>query len=142
MTPATIRKILSPNDVGETGGHQAGILIPKDPRLISFFPQLRGSELNPRAHIVFEDPSAQRWEFAFIYYNNRRFGGTRNEYRLTRMTSFIRQTGLSSGDEIILRRDGQGNYSIEHRFAADTSAKIASEAGILRLGGGWRIINL
>ena len=94
MTPRTIRKTLSANDAGETGGHQAGILIPRDRRILTFFPQLNTSELNPRTHITFEDAAGTPWEFAFIYYNNRRFGGTRNEYRLTRMTRYIRQATL------------------------------------------------
>ena len=34
----SISKILSANDIGATGGHQAGILIPKDPRILGFFP--------------------------------------------------------------------------------------------------------
>ena len=140
MTPRTIRKTLSANDAGETGGHQAGILIPRDRRILSFFPQLDGSVLNPRTHIVFEDAAGTLWEFAFIYYNNRRFRGTRDEYRLTRMTRYIRQAALASGDEIVLHRDERGSYSIRHEFAS-TSAS-ATQAPALALSGGWRIIDL
>ena len=142
MNPLTIRKTLSPNDAGETGTHQAGILIPKDRRILTFFPRLRSDKLNPRAHIVFEDPAGQLWEFAFIYYNNIRFGGTRNEYRLTRMTNYIRQAGMSSGDEIVLHRDTEGRYSIEHNYAGNVDLSSEDEASVLRLGGGWRIIDL
>ncbi|MCY4652694.1 MAG: hypothetical protein OXC95_05960 [Dehalococcoidia bacterium] len=141
MNPPTIRKVLSANDSGETGAHQAGILIPRDRRILSFFPALPESELNPRAHILFEDCAGHRWKFAFIYYNNRRFRGTRDEYRLTRMTRYIREAGLSSGDEIILHRDGQGDYSIEHRYAVNLSDALDAEPGFLRLSGGWRVIN-
>ena len=140
MTPRTIRKILSANDAGETGGHQAGILIPRDQRILSFFPQLNASVLNPRTHIAFEDATGSLWEFAFIYYNNRRFGGTRNEYRLTRMTRYIRQASLASGDEIILRRDEHGQYVIGHRFA--NSAASSGPGSTLTLSGGWRIIDI
>lgn len=35
-----IRKTLSANDVGATGAHQAGILIPKNPKILAFFPSL------------------------------------------------------------------------------------------------------
>ncbi len=140
MTPRSIRKTLSANDAGETGGHQAGILIPKDPRILSFFPRLHARERNPRAHILFEDAAGQRWEFAFIYYNNRQFGGTRNEYRLTRMTRYIKEAGLASGDEIILQRDEHGHYSIEHEIAGPASP--ASGNSVLTLGGGWRIIDI
>ena len=140
MTPRTIRKTLSANDAGETGGHQAGILIPRDQRILSYFPRLNASELNPRTHIAFEDATGTLWEFAFIYYNNRRFGGTRNEYRLTRMTRYIRQAGLASGDEIILQHDEHGRYSIRHQLAG--SAMTPRKGSVLSLSGGWHIIDI
>ena len=140
MTPQTIRKTLSPNDAGETGGHQAGILIPKDSRILSFFPALDVEEPNPRCHLLFEDPAGDLWELAFIYYNNRRFGGTRNEYRLTRLTRYIRQAMLASGDEIVLHRNECGLYFIDHRFA-NSSASTLREP-VLRLGGGWTVIDI
>ena len=142
MTMSTIRKTLSRNDTGETGAHQAGILIPKDQRILSFFPGLRADERNPRAHILFEDPAGQCWEFAFIYYNNHLFGGTRNEYRLTRMTRYIRAVGLSAGDDIVLRQDEQQQYLVSHEFADAGFGLDVSESGVLRLSGGWQIINI
>ena len=33
MAEQTIAKVLSANDTGETGGHQAGILVPREERL-------------------------------------------------------------------------------------------------------------
>src|SRR5690349_3215959 len=102
--PLAIIKELSANDTGDTGGHQAGILVPKEPRILSFFPQLDGTTKNPRHHLIFHDDDGGRWEFAFIYYNNRYFDGTRNEYRLTRMTPYLRGNGLKPGDHVILRR--------------------------------------
>ena len=140
MTPKIIRKTLSPNDAGETGGHQAGILIPRDQRILSFFPHLDATELNPRTHLVFEDAAGEFWEFAFIYYNNRLFGGTRNEYRLTRMTRYIRQAGLVSGDEVVLHRNAGGRYSIEHQFSDSTP--LPEKGSVLELGGGWHIIDI
>lgn len=140
MTPRSIRKTLSANDAGETGGHQAGILIPKDGRILPFFPRLAIRAHNPRAHILLEDAAGEHWEFAFIYYNNRQFGGTRNEFRLTRMTRYIRQAGLASGDDIIFHRDEHGRYRIEHEFK--TSAISTRGKSVLTLGGGWRIIDI
>ena len=40
----SISKILSANDTGETGGHQAGILVPKQEEILSFFPPLERRE--------------------------------------------------------------------------------------------------
>jgi len=138
--PTAIIKELSANDIGETGGHQAGILVPKEPRILAFFPRLDGKEMNPRHHLVFHDENGHQWEFAFIYYNNRFFGGTRNEYRLTRMTPYIRQSGLKSGDRIILRRDPEsGRRFISYRRASRLEW---TASGALKLGHAWKEIKL
>ena len=41
-----ITKTLSANDTGETGANQAGILIPKQPEILSYFPDLDGTIKN------------------------------------------------------------------------------------------------
>lgn len=133
-----IAKVLSANDTGETGGHQAGILVPKEEGVLSFFPTLDASVPNPRCHLRFLDPGGTYWEFAFIYYNNRLFGGTRNEYRLTHMTKFIRQAGLVQGDELVLAREGS-NYRIDYRRR---KAAPVSSTGVLKLGTGWRVVRI
>lgn len=135
----SISKVLSANDTGETGGHQAGILVPRERQLLSFFPKLNEKEYNPRAHLKFIDGSGVEWEFAFIYYNNRFFGGTRNEYRLTRMTRFIRESGLTTGDEVILSRTETGEFNIE--FKRDSEAQ-QDDRGVLKLGSGWRVVDM
>jgi hypothetical protein len=143
MSERTISKVLSANDTGETGGHQAGLLIPKEQRILSFFPKLDATRQNPRVHLQFEDEVGRFWEFAFIYYNNRFFGGTRNEYRLTRMTKYIRQAGLVSGDEVLMRCSVDGAYAISYRRANEPVA-VHPETGrtVLRLGSGWKIIEI
>ena len=126
MNPRTIIKVLSANDAGQTGGHQAGLLISKSDDILSFFPKLNQETLNPRTALNFTDASGKTWNFVFIYYNNRFFGGTRNEYRLTHMTRYIREAGLVAGDEILLRRDVTGKYWISHRklgIHGDSSGK-------------------
>jgi Restriction endonuclease EcoRII, N-terminal len=130
-----IAKVLSANDTGETGGHQAGILVPKEPHLLSFFPELDPQQYNPRVHLHFLDDGGVFWEFAFIYYNNALFNGTRNEYRLTRMTKYIRQAGLIAGDELLLSREGD-RYLVSHR----KERKVEHSGAVLRLGSAWRIV--
>lgn len=137
MTQHRIAKTLSANDTGETGGHQAGILVPKEESILSFFPGLDASQYNPRCHIMFLDDGGTFWEFAFIYYNNALFDGTRNEYRLTRMTKYIRQAGLAMGDEVILTRDGD-RYRISHRQKRQATLT----KGVLKLGTGWRVVQI
>lgn len=133
-----IAKELSANDTGDTGGHQAGILIPKNPEILSFFPALDRKTKNPRHHIVFHGEDGTRWEFAFIYYNNKFFGGTRNEYRLTHMTNYIRSHNLKPGDKIILRHEDGGK-----RYVACRRAKpVMSGSGKIKLGSSWRIIKI
>jgi Restriction endonuclease EcoRII, N-terminal len=138
--PTSISKVLSANDTGDTGAHQAGILIQKESGVISFFPRLDPEEYNPRVHLFFTDSAGERWEFAFIYYNNRMLGrGTRNEYRLTRMTTYFRRHSLKPGDEIILRRSESDDFSVEHRRKNQAEWK---PGGVLRLSAGWKIIEI
>ena len=139
MPESKIAKILSANDTGETGGHQAGILVPREERLLSFFPRLDARQYNPRCHLNFLDDGGTFWEFAFIYYNNSMFEGTRNEYRLTRMTKYIRQANLAAGDEVILTRDEDDRYRISHKRKQQTES---TKTGVLRLGTGWRVVEI
>ena len=45
-----VQKTLSPNDMGDTRSHQAGIHVPKG--LVHFFPTLDESALNPRSIVL------------------------------------------------------------------------------------------
>lgn len=153
-----ISKVLSPNDTGETNSHQAGILIPKDSKILSFFPGLGCETKNPRKEMMFSDHLSRRWFFNFIYYNNRFFDGTRNEYRLTGMTRFIHSYGLKAGDEIFLARDSEGRYNI--RFKKNTKLvyepSVVDDYGkkpetkttpdgktvVLKLGTKWKVISV
>lgn len=130
-----ITKVLSKNDTGETGAHQAGILIPKTEEILSFFPELNSSVKNPRHSITFTDDSGSQWQFSFIYYNNKFFGGTRNEYRLTRMTPFIKSHNLKSGDALSLVHDAE--YYIS--YVRDS---VVHDGDVLHLGTSWKVINI
>lgn len=135
--PSAISKILSRNDTGETGGHMAGILIPKEPSILAFFPLLSPSILNPRHHLSFADDFGGIWQFAFIYYNNTLFGGTRNEYRLTRMTAFLAGHSLHAGDIVTLRRSVQADYSITYTRPNQVKRRQDEK---LKLGSSWKIV--
>lgn len=137
MRPKSISKVLSSNDTGETGGHQAGILIPKGGEVLEFFPVLNKEEKNPRTYLYFIDDVNKRWKFNFIYYNNKFFGGTRNEYRLTGMTAYIRQNNLKTGDTIILSRvDGE---VLTIRFERQKSTGPSTPK--LVITGTWKVVN-
>ena len=145
--PKAITKTLSLNDSGETGGHQAGICVPKGGDILRFFPDLGNEEKNPRVSLYFTDPSGKKWKFNFIYYNNKFFDpkGTRNEYRLTGMTAFLRENRLKAGDDIILMRNDDDSYFIQYRRQNQSDIKvITTEDGKkkkrLILGSDWKVI--
>jgi hypothetical protein len=135
--PMAISKILSANDTGETGGHQAGILIPKTGDVLPFFPRLGNETKNPRLKLSFIDSSGEEWEFMFIYYNNKFYDGTRNEFRLTGMTAFNRQYNLMAGDKIILSREIDGRRVINHE-----RVKEENSSDVLRLGSSWKVVKI
>lgn len=96
-----VKKILSKNDLGLSGSHQAGILIPKSLVKQSFFPLLDEEKMNPNRMIIFFSGSKE-YNLNYIHYNSRVFGaGTRNEYRLTRLHSFLRDNNCSVGDKLV-----------------------------------------
>ena len=133
-----IEKKLSENDLGRTGSHQAGILIPKDKKLLDFFPPLDSQKYNPRQTITFTDTSERKWKFNFIYYNNKLFGGTRNEYRLTGMTKYLKEALLDPGDYVVLGFENR-TYTISHR--KNNQAKITSAGDVIVIEiNDWRLI--
>lgn len=140
----SISKQLSMNDSGETGGHQAGMLIPKREEILAFFPRLDKSQKNPRVAMYFTDNSGKIWKMNFIYYNNRFFGGTRNEYRLTGMTAYFRESNLKTGDEVVLTRSNN-QLSIDYkRGNVSTTREVITNGqkkNVLVLGGGWKVID-
>jgi hypothetical protein len=138
MRPECITKELSANDTGITGTHQAGILVPKDPFILGFFPTLDKAKKNPRHAIIFHETSGECWEFRFIYYNNKFFGGTRNEYRLTCMTEYLRNHNLKPGDELILSRERDSRYVVN--FKRKNAPVLNGDK--LRLGSSWKVLNL
>jgi Restriction endonuclease EcoRII, N-terminal len=134
MNGHTIKKVLSANDTGETGGHQAGILVPKDRQILSFFPPLNSTTKNPRISLDVQDDAGGIWIFVFIYYNNRLVGGTRNEFRLTGMTKYFRRFNLKAGDSVFFRRLSNDQYAIS--FQRSTKKTTA-----IKLTTRWKVID-
>ena len=116
-----IEKVLTRNDTGQTGSHQSGIAIPK--KVLSFFPGLNPDLKNPCLELEFEDENGDLWGLEFIYYNNKLFGGTRNEFRLKGTSKFIRKFGLTSGDSIIFERISDHKYKILYSLSSPSSAE-------------------
>jgi hypothetical protein len=130
----TIEKVLSANDTGETGGHQDGILVPKDKQILLFFPTLDPTLKNPRAILDIVDDVGHKWTFSFIYYNSRLFAGTRNEYRLTRVMPFFKEFNLKSGDKVYFKKTELNKMYI-------TFQRVKIQGTVLKLSSSWRVIN-
>lgn len=128
-----ICKELSSNDIGETGSHQSGILIPKNSEILDFFPSLDKNETNPRESLFFKDVrTGISWEFNFIYYNNK----TRNEYRLTKMTRYINSKSVSAGDFIFMSKGISGDITIDIK---NTGLEQNQDTPISEIAG-WQIM--
>lgn len=132
-----VSKTLTKNDIGITGGHQAGIHIPKTSPLLDLFPKLDSKRKNPRAAVeAYEVGSGQPWAFNFIHYNNAQFGGTRDEYRLTGMTRFLREANAREGDEIAFSPRKDGSIWVELRR---TSHPYAYHSPNCHAGSSWTV---
>lgn len=144
--PTKIEKKLSKNDVGSNGSHQAGILIPKKGDVLGFFPTLDSGMKNPRCTIQFTDMTGYEWTFNFVYYNNKLIEstGTRDEYRLTGMTAFIRANNLKENDIIIMSRSDDGQYQIRYNRNPDVNLDsfkdIKQDKKCITLSHSWKVI--
>ena len=107
---------------------------PEEKRNTRFFSKIKWNNKTSRTVISFIDESGQIWKFNFVYYNNKFFGGTRNEYRLTGMTDFIRVKNLKKGDVIVLSINDKGDYFMGVDKPRNTEKLIFSNK--------WKIVNI
>jgi len=122
-------KVLSGNDVGVTNSHQAGFLVPKSLVRDGLFESLSETSLNPRLKLKFIDlKDGSIHYFRFIYYNNRLFGGTRSEYRLTGMSRWIKDNGLRAGDAIEMSKVARYDYSFRIIKSARRPSALVEES--------------
>lgn len=143
MTNRTFSKRLTANDVGSTGGHQGGILVPRaDGELLMFLPPLDPTVKNPDAWIECEDETGVIRKFRFVYYNNKLHDkdGTRNEYRITYMTKYLREVGAREGEQLEISKSGTSNiYSIRVvRAILLPQNQEESDVVRIKIKSGWR----
>ncbi len=146
MTKRTFIKILSANDLGMTGGHQAGILVPKgDGELLAFLPALDAALLNPSEWIECVTPDGTLLQLRYVYYNNRLHqpDGTRNEYRLTHLTMFLRASGARVGDGFeISKNEGVRRYRIRVVEQGGPQSPLDEDGPVrIKLRAGWRRVH-
>lgn len=145
MTKKSFRKTLSANDVGATGTHQAGILVPKGEQdLLAFLPPLNAGIKNPDAWIYCTDENGNQRKFRLVYYNNKLHdkNGTRNEYRLTYMTGYLREMRAVEGDALeFSREDVNADYSVRLVRKVEAAANAADAPVRIKITAGWRRIH-
>lgn len=138
-------KVLTKNDAGETGGHQAGIVVPRQNKeLIDFFPTLDLNQFNPDAWITCIDPEGEQWKMRYVYYNGKTFNppqSTRNEYRITYMTKFFSKWGAQAGDSVLFTSTSKQNaYMIQvKKNSLQATENLRTEPKTVILTG-WRPI--
>jgi hypothetical protein len=143
MKKKAFSKVLSANDVGSTGGHQGGILIPKsEAELLEFLPALDQEIKNPDAWLECVDEKGVRRKFRFVYYNNKLHdaNGTRNEYRITYMTNYFRELGACAGEALeISARDEPGAYNIRILREVENQGDASVDQGVrIKIKSAWR----
>lgn len=122
--------------MGDTKSHQAGIHVPK--ALVHFFPPLDESTLNPRTTIRMQNEQGVIGTCTYIHYNNKVVSeGTRDEYRITRIRSFLTECGARTGDTLELTPAGDGQYLV--RIVA-SETKPMSTTVVVDLAGGWKTV--
>jgi len=129
-----IIKELTRNDTGETGSNQEGITIPRVTKLLKYFPLLDPTIKNPRKEVNFVDDDNKIWTFGFVYYNNKFFSGTRNEYRLSKTKAYIKINNLKAKDKIIFYINEKNVRMISYEKKINN---IYNKDNVIVLSGKW-----
>jgi hypothetical protein len=134
-TQTSYEKVLSANDTGITGGHMGGILIPRtESGLIDLFPKLDPEDYNPSVFINVYDTNGSGHKLRFVYYNNKLHNkGTRNEYRLTYLTHYLRNWNAEAGDRFRITK------TEDNRLEMCVVKKVSGGSGRIILKGWNRV---
>jgi hypothetical protein len=137
----TLKKVLTANDLGRTGSHQVGIVVPKRFAMSTFFPLLPYDSVNPRRSLTFIDTeTGANISTNFIYYNNKRRGKTRDEFRMTGIAAFCRSKGADVGDSLIMRRIADGRRTLEVLKASSSRESPEDARSTVILSDNWVVI--
>ena len=146
-------KVLTSTDLGVTGSHQGGICIPrKDNALLTFFPFLDPQIVNPDTWIKCVDLNGKIWRMRYIYYNGKLHNSsTRNEYRITHMSTFFKEQTAKVEDSLVFTATDKPNtFNIlleRHEFEPEclvqepkTTYYPSNQPRIIKLRG-WRKVH-
>lgn len=123
-----------------------GILVPKgDGELLAFLPRLDESKLNPSVWIDCRAPDGSPLRLRFVYYNNRLHtpGGTRNEYRITYLTKFLRDAGAQGQDLFEIAKEDESSFYHIRVIRRGGKPAVDEDNGPIRikLTTGWRRVH-
>ena len=120
-----LSKPLSAIDLGLTGSHQAGILLPKSSLIHRLLPPLDALTANPSASVAWWCPQIDvEVVTRYVYYNSKKLGtGTRNEYRLTRLAALLGTVDPAPGDRIVFLFRGRTTGHTVFSEAGSTSER-------------------
>jgi len=137
----TLKKVLTANDLGRTGSHQVGIVVPKRFAMSTFFPLLPYDSVNPRRSLTFIDTeTGANISTNFIYYNNKRRGKTRDEFRMTGIAAFCRSKSADVGDSLIMRLLADGRRTLEVSKASSPRESPEDARSTVILSDSWVVI--
>ena len=135
-----ISKVLTLTDVGKNNSHVSAIRIPVGIVGSDVLPTLPKDILNPSVTYTFYDENGHAWNFIYVYYNDKYHNKSKkqshNEYRLSKVTSFINAYGLDAGDELWFGIDEYGKRYIGFNKKALPQP---IEDGVIHIRGGWKI---
>ena len=136
--PYRLLKTLSPTDLGRSDTHQSGILVPKS--LSRFFPPLNERALNPDVWLTLERDGGTPARCRYIHYNGRVLGvNTRDEYRITWISSALRDMNAEVGDHLAFELIAGDRYRVEVLHAEPAPS---SDHLVVTLSRGWKTVSI
>ena len=146
MKMKSFSKTLRANDVGITGSHQSGLHIPKiELELLTILPSLDLSVKNPDAWIECLDVNRQIHQFIFVYYNNKFHDptGTRNEFRITHMTGYLKKEAACEGDTFQISKNEDSPYYEIRVLRQEKNRDIQKDEDVVRIKikSDWRRVH-
>jgi len=115
--------------------------VPKRFAMSTFFPLLPYDSVNPRRALTFTDTETGHLIATnFIYYNNKRRGKTRDEFRMTGIASYCRSKEADVGDSMVMKLLADGRRTLEVLKASNSSESPEDGRITVVLSENWVVI--